>query len=183
MRPESISAHVVLTPMTPGRDEEFARMLDEFRTAGELGVYKGDLAVAWRGYGAYYELLSRMKLGGYPRPDIVPMDSYFIEAEGRMLGELLMRHRLSPQLEQYGGHIGYKVRPSCRNRGVATAALRLALPKLRGMGVEKALLTCNAGNDTSAKVIEKCGGVRIEDSLARDGVEWRYWVATTSVRK
>jgi len=167
--------------MTPGRDEEFAEMLEEFRAADETHVYTGDQAIAWEGYSGYYELLSRMKLGGYPRPEIVPMDSYFIEADGRILGELHIRHRLSPALEKFGGHVGYKVRPSGRNRGVATAALRLALMRLRELGVTEALVTCNTTNAASATVIEKCGGRRIEDAVLTDRVERRYWVETSSV--
>jgi predicted acetyltransferase len=182
MNSQPLTAGVTLVPMSPGRGEEFAQMLDEFRNAGELDVYRGDFAVAWKGYEVFYTLVSEMKAGGYPRPDIVPMDAYFIEAEGRILGELYIRHRLSPRLQQVGGHVGYKVRPSCRNRGVATAALRLALQQLCGMGVEKALVTCNANNVASARVIGKCGGVRISDALTEDGVECRYWIATTSVK-
>jgi len=178
MIPEHLSSQVVLVPMVPGRDEEFAQMLEEFRAAGELDVYKGNHAIAWKGYAAFYELLSRMKTGGYPTPEIVPMDSYFVEEEGRILGELYIRHRLSPRLEHVGGHIGYKVRPSCRNRGVATAALRLALRLLGEMGVERALVTCKANNAASARVIEKCGGIRVSDASTQDGVEWRYWIAT-----
>jgi predicted acetyltransferase len=164
--------------MSPGRDEEFAEMLDEFRNAGELDVYRGDLAVAWESYKVFYALLSQMKVGGYPRPEIVPMDAYFIEAEGRILGELYIRHRLSPGLEQIGGHVGYKVRPSCRNQGVATAALRLALKQLGAMSIKTALVTCHVNNHASARVIEKCGGIRISNALTEQGVEWRYLVAT-----
>ena len=111
------------------------------------------------------------------------MDSYFIEAEGRILGELFIRHRLTPHLEQIGGHVGYKVRPSCRNRGVATAALRLALRQLAEMGIEQAFVTCNTTNAASAKVIEKCGGLRIQDALLGDRVERRYWIATSLVAR
>jgi predicted acetyltransferase len=162
--------------MAPGRDREFAEMLDEFRAAGEMDVYSGSFAIAWQGYAGFYALLSQMKKGGFPAPDIVPMDSYFIEADAQILGEIYIRHRLSPRLEKMGGHIGYKVRPSCRNHGVATAALRLALKKLAGLGVERALVTCNTSNAASARVIEKCGGIRIEDALLEDRVERRYWV-------
>ena len=176
----SLAARVVLTAMGRGRDQEFAEMLEEFRAAGELDVYSGDHAAAWQGYGAYYDLLSRMRAGGYPRPDIVPMDSYFIEADGRMLGELFIRHRLSARLEKIGGHIGYKVRPSCRRQGVATAALRLALKKLHAMGVQRALVTCRTENTASARVIERCGGIRIQDAVLRDRIERRYWVPTES---
>jgi len=164
--------------MAPGRDREFAEMLDEFRAAGELDVYSGIFAVAWEGYGKFYALLSRMQAGGYPTPEIVPMDSYFIEADGRVLGEVYIRHRLTPNLEKIGGHIGYKVRPSRRNRGVAIAALRLAIMRLAEIGVERALVTCNTTNAASVRVIEKCGGDRVEDAIFENRVERRYWVTT-----
>jgi predicted acetyltransferase len=169
---------IVLTPMSAGRGAAFDAMLEEFRDAGETHVYQGDFAVAWQGYAAFYDLLSRMKAGGYPAPDIVPMDSYFIERGGRILGDLYIRPRLSPRLEKFGGHIGYRVRPGERNRGVATTALRLALQKLAAIGVEQALLTCRETNAASARVIEKCGGLRIEDSRSEYGISRRYWVPT-----
>ncbi len=174
-----LTDRVVLTPMKHGRDAEFAAMLDEYRAAGETSVYTGRQVNAWEGYAAFYELLSRMKRGGYPTPDIVPMDSYFIEADGRILGEIYIRRRLSPRLEKIGGHVGYKVRPSCRNQGVATAALRLALSKLARLGVKQALVTCRDTNAASARVIEKCGGVRIEDAFVDEHAERRYLVPTS----
>ena len=112
MSADDIASQVALKPMTPGRDEDFAAMLEEFRAAGETEVYSGTFAVAWDGYAGFYALLSQMKHGGYPRPEIVPMDSYFIEVDGHMLGDLFIRHRLTPHLEKMGGHVGYKVRPS-----------------------------------------------------------------------
>lgn len=178
MRADGLASRIRLVPMTEGRDEEFAAMLDEFRTAGELHVYAGNFAIAWDGYAKFYALLSQMKQGGFPTPDIVPMDAYFIQADGGMLGEVYIRHGLSPRLEKMGGHIGYKVRPSCRNRGVATVALRLGLKKLADLGVERALVTCNTTNAASARVIEKCGGVRIEDAQLEDRIERRYWIPT-----
>ncbi len=183
MSSQRLSDRVSLVPMSPGRGAEFAEMLDEFRTAGELDVYKGHFAVALEGYEPFYALVSKMKAGGYPTPEIVPMDSYFIEAEGRILGELYIRYGLSPRLAKIGGHIGYKVRPSCRNQGVATAALRLALGQLGGRGFERALVTCRADNHASARVIEKCGGLRISDATTEQFVEWRYSVPTASAEK
>jgi predicted acetyltransferase len=180
MHSEDGAPRIYLRPMTPGRDREFGEMLDEFRAAGEMYAYSGNFAFAWQGYAGFYALLAQMKKGGFPTPDIVPMDSYFIEADGRMLGEIYVRHRLSPRLKKIGGHVGYKVRPSCRNRGVATAALGLALENLAGLGVERALVTCNTANAASARVIEKCGGVRIEDALLEDRVERRYWISTAA---
>jgi hypothetical protein len=91
---DNFAVKVDLTAMGQARDAEFEGMLDEFRAAGEMHVYEGSFAGAWEGYGPFYDLIWKMKAGGYPKPEIVPMDSYFIETA----------------LEQYGGHIGYKVR-------------------------------------------------------------------------
>jgi predicted acetyltransferase len=164
--------------MTADRGADFDAMLAEFCAAGETDVYQGDFAIAWKGYALFYDLISKMKNGGYPKPDIVPMDSYFIEREGQVLGDIYIRPRLSAGLQKFGGNIGYRVRPSERNRGVATVALKLALAKLAAIGVDRALLTCRETNAASARVIEKCGGVRAEDSHGEHGVSRRYWVPT-----
>jgi predicted acetyltransferase len=90
------------------------------------------------------------------------------------LGSLAIRHRLTPFLLEVGGHIGYSVRPSARRRGVATAALREALPLARALGIDPALVTCDDDNTGSRRVIEANGGV-LEDVR---GAKRRYWVST-----
>jgi len=56
---------------------------------------------------------------------------------------------------------------------------RLALQRLAAIGVPRALLTCNAANVASARVIEKCGAVRVDDSHQQHRVTRRYWLETT----
>jgi predicted acetyltransferase len=90
------------------------------------------------------------------------------------LGRLAIRHRLTPWLLEYGGHIGYDVRASARRRGHATAMLRAGLPIARALGIDPALITCDTDNVASRRVIEANGGV-LED---RRGCKLRYWVAT-----
>ena len=90
------------------------------------------------------------------------------------LGSLSLRHDLTPFLLDFGGHIGYSVRPSARARGVATAALRLGLHEARALDIAPALLTCHVANGVSRRVIETCGGV-FEDIR---GDQRRYWVPT-----
>jgi predicted acetyltransferase len=90
------------------------------------------------------------------------------------LGRLAIRHRLTPHLREMGGHIGYDVRRSARGRGHATRMLRAALPLAYDLGIESALVTCDADNVASRKVIEKNGGV-LEDQR---GVVLRFWVPT-----
>ncbi len=109
--------------------------------------------------------------------DHVPCTFFWLvdgDDPGTYLGSLSIRHRLTPFLLEVGGHIGYSVRPSARRRGVATAALRGALPEAAALGIEKVLVTCDDDNIGSARVIEANGGV-LEDVR---GVKRRYWVAS-----
>ncbi|WP_265447977.1 GNAT family N-acetyltransferase [Flexivirga meconopsidis] len=97
-------------------------------------------------------------------------------APDRVLGSLSLRHELNEALTMVGGHIGYGVRPSARQRGVATQALRLALDEAKSLGLQRVLLTCDEDNPASARTIERCGGVRDE---APDGIR-RYWIELSS---
>jgi predicted acetyltransferase len=90
------------------------------------------------------------------------------------IGRIALRHRLTEHLLREGGHIGYDVRPPARRRGHATAMLRAALPEAAARGIPSALITCEADNLASAKVILANGGV-LENEL--DG-KLRFWVPT-----
>jgi predicted acetyltransferase len=103
------------------------------------------------------------RLAGYEAgivPDgLVPSTCWWLEDDdGRLLGGIRLRHRLSPALWQDGGHIGYDVRPSERSRGLATRMLRMVLGKAKGRGFDWVLLTVAPDNAPSIRVIEKCGG-------------------------
>jgi predicted acetyltransferase len=77
-------------------------------------------------------------------------------------------------LLDYGGHIGYVVRPSVRRQGHATAMLAAALPVAASLGIDPVLVTCDHDNLGSRRVIEANGGV-FEDQ--RDE-KLRYWLPT-----
>jgi predicted acetyltransferase len=57
--------------------------------------------------------------------------------DNNIVGIVQIRHRLNESLLNYGGNIGFEVRPSERNKGYATEILRLALEKCREMKMEK----------------------------------------------
>jgi predicted acetyltransferase len=97
-------------------------------------------------------------------------------ADGEVVGRISLRHVLTPWLLEVGGHVGYAVRPSARRRGHATRALALVLPLAAARGIDPVLVTCDADNVGSRRVIEANGGV-LED---RRGEKLRYWVPTTS---
>lgn len=85
--------------------------------------------------------------------------------------------RLQEQLLQSGGHIGYGIRPSERQKGYASRMLALALERLRSLGVSEALLVCDKENTGSEKTIVKNGGV-LEYEFTEDNgnIVKRFWV-------
>ena len=108
-----------------------------------------------------------------PRPTGWVPSTYLWYVDGAIfLGRLSIRHRLTQWLQDYGGHIGYDVRPSARRHGHATEMLRQALPWCRKLRIDPALVTCDLDNVASRKVIERAGG-KFDDE--REG-KLRYWV-------
>ena len=116
----------------------------------------------------------------------IPEDSFYVEGSqwllvdslnNRILGMVNIRHYLSDSLLDFGGHIGYSIRPSERQKGLAKLQLRLALDYLKGLEVKKALVTCDDLNVGSYKTIEACGGV-LENRLFSEeyGMVRRYWI-------
>ncbi|HLS25034.1 MAG TPA: GNAT family N-acetyltransferase [Beutenbergiaceae bacterium] len=98
-----------------------------------------------------------------------------------VVGRTSIRHELTEGLVNFGGHIGYAVRPAYRGRGLATAILTRSLDLLRQDGLNRALLVCEDGNEASARVITKCGGV-LEDVRSAGPATVpmrRYWIDLT----
>lgn len=114
-----------------------------------------------------------------PRPGhhVPTTTRWFVEGD-TYLGRSSIRHHLNERLLDYGGHIGYDVRPSARRHGHATAILADSLAFLRELGVDRALVTCSPDNVGSIRVIEANGGV-MEDERETgwgNGRKRRYWI-------
>jgi predicted acetyltransferase len=88
------------------------------------------------------------------------------------LGTLVIRHRLTPELADVGGHIGYHVVVPWQRRGHATRMLAEGLDECRRLDLDRVLLTCAVENEPSRRVILANGGV-FEDT--RRG-EDRFWI-------
>lgn len=126
-------------------------------------------------FATYLARLAADEAEDTPRPPgTVPTTTLWYVADDVFLGRLSVRHRFTPRLLEWGGLIGYEVRPSARRRGHATAMLRESLPHARRLGLETVLVTCDRDNVASRRVIEACGGV-LED---RRGEKLRYWLPT-----
>jgi predicted acetyltransferase/TfoX/Sxy family transcriptional regulator of competence genes len=110
------------------------------------------------------------------KPGKVPAVYYWLIDNGEYIGQTSIRHPLNQALRQWGGHIGYRIRPSRRRRGYGEEILRLTLLEARRMGLPRVMLTCYADNIGSKKIIEGGGGV-LDSEVQVDGkVGLRYWI-------
>lgn len=101
----------------------------------------------------------------------------------KYLGRTSIRYTLNDRLREYGGHIGYEIRPSEQRKGYGTLILRLALTRARELGLERVLVTCDVDNYGSRGVTENNGGVlegEFEVPQYHDKPIGRYWVAVPS---
>lgn len=111
---------------------------------------------------------------GIDMPSMLVPATQFVSFDdsGRALGFLYLRLRLSDNLLNKGGHIGYSIRPSERRRRLAEEQLHLGLLEAKKKNIKQVLVTCRTDNIASRKVILTNGGILGD---ARESVE-RYWV-------
>jgi predicted acetyltransferase len=99
---------------------------------------------------------------GINLPDgFVPCTMYWMVNDNDYIGAGNIRHELNENLKAFGGHIGYHIRKKYWNKGYGSLQLKLLLQKCNEMGIEKALLTCDATNIASSRVMEKNGGKKL----------------------
>ena len=128
-------------------------------------------------WASYVRRLDDIRRGGDVSPGRVPATFLVAEVGATLVGRVSIRHELNDHLANFGGHIGYGVRPAYRRRGYAGAMLRQALVVARSEGVDRILLTCDDANEVSASIIERAGGVLDDIRVTPDGIgKRRYWI-------
>lgn len=129
----------------------------------------------YRDFNAYLANLEQKEEADGFVPDSV---FFCLDAERDIfVGAVAIRHYLTPELLQSGGHLADGVRPSERRKGIATAMIGLALEECRKLGIRRVLVTCDRDNIGSAKSIRNNGGVLENEFINEDGVwEQRYWI-------
>lgn len=149
-------------------DDEVAatRAHEELAAEGFAFLLDRDRVDSWD---AYLELLDRQHRGVDPRPDRVPSSFLAVTVDDVLVGRVSIRHELNGLLAREGGHVGYAIRPDHRGQGYATGVLQLAIADLHDRGERPALVVCDADNDASRAVIERCGGELVERTTRRTG--------------
>ncbi|MFD4632926.1 GNAT family N-acetyltransferase [Streptomyces sp. NPDC058284] len=162
--------------------------MEEFRAEGQggpgddttLGSTLRHYGARWRDPAVFASYVAEVRAAAYPaEPLAVPVTTLWYVEGADYLGRITIRHTVATRfLREYGGHIGYEVRPTARRRGHATDMLRACLPYAAGLGLESVLVTCDTDNTGSRKVIEAAGGT-FEDER---GGKLRYWIGTGRIR-
>lgn len=111
--------------------------------------------------------------------DHTPSDMYMAVRylDNRLIGMMDLRHNLNnPVLREWGGHIGYSVRPDERGKGYAKEMLRLDLIQARKLGIDRVMITCDRDNVASEKTILANGGILEKEIMVEDTPMKKYWI-------
>jgi predicted acetyltransferase len=113
-----------------------------------------------------------------PEGRVPQLDFFLLRDRVTILGRSGLRLWLTPNLEDIGGHIGYRIRPSARRKGYGTRLLAMTLDEARNHGLRDMLLTCDSDNIGSRRIIERNGGQLASESVSpQSGVlVARYWI-------
>jgi predicted acetyltransferase len=163
--------------------QTYLETLSEFRAEGQLRALHAEYFHDSPTFAAF---ITRLLEKAEPKnilDDRVPESVLWLIQDQELIGRVSIRHALNAGLLELGGHVGYEIRPSFRRLGFGTRALALTLPMVKRLGIEQALVTCDADNIGSRKIIEANGGV-LENEIAQLGssvVHRRYWIALWDV--
>ena len=110
-------------------------------------------------------------------PGWVAVSTFWLVDNGDYIGSTNVRHKLNTFLRDYGGHIGYTIRPTKRRLGYGTEICRLALEESKKLGLKRVLITCDDDNEGSRLIIERNGGVleNVVPQPDRNVPKRRYW--------
>jgi predicted acetyltransferase len=79
------------------------------------------------------------------------------------VGEVMIRTELNEFWKYNSGNIGYKIRPSERNKGYGYIILKLALEKCCELNMHNVYLQCLKNNIYSSRVISRNNGKLINE--------------------
>ena len=99
----------------------------------------------------------------------VPSKTYFFirETDNKIIGMTHIRLTLNKMLADIGGHIGYSIRPSERQKGYNKIQLYLSLIECQKNGLNIIMLDCLKDNIGSLKTITSLGGFLVKEEVKK----------------
>ncbi|MGN1190606.1 MAG: GNAT family N-acetyltransferase [Candidatus Ornithospirochaeta sp.] len=168
---------IYLTLPIKEEEEEYKKYKDEFLSYSSPMDGTGSLSTS-TSISEWMERENNMWKEESLPPGFVPSTLLVAKrrSDEKVVGMISLRHFLNDYLLQFGGNIGYSVRPTERGKGYGKKMVELALPYLKALGLMKALITCNDTNEASRKIILYNGGVYENTIECSEGRIERYWI-------
>jgi predicted acetyltransferase len=160
----------------PRYRDSFFEASREFGPDEDTLVYEREHAV--RDFDGFVKAVEGWSRGEQLPRGWVASTTLWLVDDDDYIGSVNIRHDLTDWLLRFGGHIGYAIRPSRRRQGYGRTICRLALIEARNIGLDRVLITCDADNVGSRKIIEANGGV-LENEVFQpenDAPKRRYWI-------
>ena len=145
------------------RKSEIIEYLDEFVKYGSDINGSGSLDKIYDGY-TFEQALDRclkMEDEEYAKSVGRCQGKTFLlirENDNKIVGTINVRWNLSEEMLQFGGHIGYGIRPTERRKGYNKINLYLGMIEANKVGLEKVMLDCDVNNLGSDKTLKALGG-------------------------
>ncbi len=100
------------------------------------------------------------------------------ESDNRIVGTINVRWNLTDAMKQFGGNIGYSIRPTERRKGYNKINLYLGLIEAQKLGLDKVMLDCDVNNIGSDKTMQALGGILTKTEVdPSDGILTNvYWI-------
>ena len=171
--------HLALTRPCVELVSDYVALIREFEAMGEESFRMRPAGAIARDHEGFIRGTLDEEKGIDLAPGLVPQTTFWLVRDGeRIVGEGRLRHRLTSSLEQFGGHIGYAIRPGERRKGYGTLILALTLVEARTLGMDRVLVTCDPANIGSARIIQKNRGHQTSDGQRPDDGKAvsRYWI-------
>ncbi len=161
-------------------EQQINELYAEFLAAGETAIPGGGNELGnFASYTEWLETMEKQQHEGTVAPGLVPATRFFgvRESDGKIVGLIVVRHYLNDVLRQYGGHIGYSIRPSERRKGYAGEMLRLVFDFCRELGLDQIMISCKSENEASRRTILGAGGKLEREFMHPDGyLAQCYWI-------
>ena len=165
------------------RKDEIIEYLDEFVKYNSNINGTGSLDKIYEGY-TFEEALERclnMKNELYAKSiNRVPGKTFLLirKNDNKIVGTINIRWNLSEKMLEFGGHIGYGIRPTERRKEYNKIQLYLVLLEAQKLNLDKVMLDCSVDNLGSDKTIKALGGIleRCELDEADNTMTNVYWI-------
>jgi len=106
-----------------------------------------------------FECSDQSKVSKYGK-NWVPFTTYWLVKKDQFIGQIFFRHRLhSKWSSDVLGHIGGCIMAKERGKGHGKLLLKLGLERIKPLGLQKFMATCDKSNIASQKIILANGGV------------------------